>query len=288
MALDVSEDLTSPNVTAWAVTQDFAMGVVRPHLGSVPAESHLVEWHHSFGFSEMPCEVEVEGEGSAFVGPDIVRFHNVGDHMRVKVQPDLPCVERWVVVSEDYAEAVLSEWGATGLPASRPFGRSFVTPSLPDLAAVRTFFRRAECGADPLWIGETLGLLMGRLLRGERQRGVEQPTSVTPRRYELVREADALLVRDYAEPLGIGEIARALEVTPPHLARCYRAVMGRTMHSRLTSLRLAAAMDRLAAGAPQLTDLALDLGYSNHSHFTTAFRDRVGMAPSQFRALCAA
>ena len=79
-----------------------------------------------------------------------------------------------------------------------------------------------------------------------------------------------------------------LGVTAPHLARSYRAVTGRPMHARLTALRLATAMGRLAEAAPDLTGLALDLGYASHSHFTEVFRRKVGVPPSAFRAACMA
>jgi len=36
--------------------------------------------------------------------------------------------------------------------------------------------------------------------------------------------------------------------------------------------------------ADDLTSLALDLGFSSHSHFTLAFRRAFGCTPSQFRS----
>jgi len=49
-------------------------------------------------------------------------------------------------------------------------------------------------------------------------------------------------------------------------------------------LRTVLAAERLLAGAPDLTALALDLGYADHSHFTNAFRREWGLAPSRLRA----
>jgi AraC-like DNA-binding protein len=40
----------------------------------------------------------------------------------------------------------------------------------------------------------------------------------------------------------------------------------------------------VAEGARDLTELALDLGYADHSHFTN-FRHDWGLPPSRFRAL---
>jgi AraC-like DNA-binding protein len=46
---------------------------------------------------------------------------------------------------------------------------------------------------------------------------------------------------------------------------------------------LIAAVQAILDGCGDLTALALDLGFSSHSHFTDAFRRRFGMAPSSLR-----
>jgi AraC-like DNA-binding protein len=54
------------------------------------------------------------------------------------------------------------------------------------------------------------------------------------------------------------------------------------LHQYVTQLRLS----RTLAEIPHthdLTALALDVGFSSHSHFSAAFRRAFGMTPSQFR-----
>lgn len=48
-------------------------------------------------------------------------------------------------------------------------------------------------------------------------------------------------------------------------------------------LRARAAAECLARGAQDLTALALDWGYTDHSHFTNAFRREWGVPPSRVR-----
>ena len=50
-----------------------------------------------------------------------------------------------------------------------------------------------------------------------------------------------------------------------------------------TRLRLSRALLELPTCA-SLTELALDLGFSSHSHFTTTFKAAFGISPSLFRA----
>jgi len=49
------------------------------------------------------------------------------------------------------------------------------------------------------------------------------------------------------------------------------------------SARLA---QRLAEGNGDLTGLALELGFSSHSHLTDAFRHAFGVPPSEYRKSC--
>jgi AraC-like DNA-binding protein len=55
------------------------------------------------------------------------------------------------------------------------------------------------------------------------------------------------------------------------------------IHRYLTLLRLRASLDRLAEGASNLTALALEFGFSSHSHFADAFRREFGRTPSDVR-----
>ena len=54
------------------------------------------------------------------------------------------------------------------------------------------------------------------------------------------------------------------------------------IHRYLVQLRLARALVELPH-TNDLTMLALDLGFSSHSHFTAAFRRAFGSPPSVFR-----
>ncbi|HVR68948.1 MAG TPA: AraC family transcriptional regulator [Verrucomicrobiae bacterium] len=82
----------------------------------------------------------------------------------------------------------------------------------------------------------------------------------------------------------LGELAGGVGSSPYHLLRLFRAETGSTIHQYRMQLRLTAAARTILDGCDDLTGLALDLGFSSHSHFTDAFRRRFGMAPSALRA----
>jgi AraC-like DNA-binding protein len=76
---------------------------------------------------------------------------------------------------------------------------------------------------------------------------------------------------------------RAVHVSPFHLARIFQQQTGVPVHRYLTQLRLRASLERLADGEEDLTTIALELGFSSHSHFTDAFRREFGQPPSEIR-----
>lgn len=97
-------------------------------------------------------------------------------------------------------------------------------------------------------------------------------------------EAAKLLIdEDVQDPPALGEVAGALGCSPFHLSRIFRRESGLPMRRYLDRSRLRLALERLADGEQDLTGLALDLGYADHSHFSNAFRREFGLSPSRFR-----
>jgi AraC family transcriptional regulator len=98
----------------------------------------------------------------------------------------------------------------------------------------------------------------------------------------LAAEAQVLVAGLFTERLTLERLAAELGVSPFRLCRAFRRATGGSLHRHLTDLRLAAALEKLPAYRERLTDLALDLGFSSHSHFTQAFRSRYGCTPSSW------
>ncbi|MBX6330677.1 MAG: helix-turn-helix transcriptional regulator [Gemmatimonadaceae bacterium] len=92
---------------------------------------------------------------------------------------------------------------------------------------------------------------------------------------EAVRER---LAAAPGEAHTLDSLARAVEVSPFHLARVFHRETGMPIHQYLLQLRLALAVERLGDGVA-IGAVALDLGFSSHSHFTTLFRQRYGVSP---------
>jgi AraC-like DNA-binding protein len=188
--------------------------------------------------------------------------------------------------------AVLREQ-ASGAPGTR--SRRVGTPLIVQLkpAAYLRFLCRRRAGALGVQVHavsaerDALGLLRHVLLTAWPcgQRGISLSGSRQARHRALAFEAQAAISNALAERHPLAELARSLDTSPFHLAHVFRSEIGISLHQYLLQLRLIAALERLDEGEPDLSKLALDLGFSHHSHFSTQFRRVIGVTPRQARRM---
>lgn len=100
---------------------------------------------------------------------------------------------------------------------------------------------------------------------------------------ERAEAAKTYLASRLGERITLDEVAAAVHASPFHFARLFQRHTGVPVHRYLTHLRLRDALQRLTDGANDLTALALELGFSSHSHFAETFRREFGRTPSEVR-----
>jgi AraC-like DNA-binding protein len=145
--------------------------------------------------------------------------------------------------------------------------------------------RHREAG----WIAEQLHKIVERLLRvhklvlndAARLNNVRRST-----REELYRRvcrgrdyADAM----FAEPITLAAMAQAACLSPNHFLRTFRHVFRQTPHQFLTSRRLDEARRLLMRADSSVTDVCLAVGFESLGSFSTLFRNRFGVSPSEHR-----
>ena len=101
----------------------------------------------------------------------------------------------------------------------------------------------------------------------------------------LTARALGLLRSTLRRKLSLEEMADRLGCSPYYICRLVRRQTGRTVVGYRTALRLRQGVDDLLHHRGRITDVALDLGFANHSHFTSNFRRTFGVTPSEFLGL---
>jgi len=112
--------------------------------------------------------------------------------------------------------------------------------------------------------------------------------SKLPPSWDLVETVRRELAHHFDQSLTLDMLAEEMGISKFHLARTFREVTGYPVHRYQTLLRMEAALSRLRNGGDDLTDLALALGFSSHSHFTSVFHRHMGMTPSAARSVLSA
>jgi len=137
---------------------------------------------------------------------------------------------------------------------------------------------------DQLEAEEVALLLLASI--GDAFRGPESSSegSLPKLRSSRVDRTRALLASAPASPWRLANIAREVGCSPFHLARDFRRVTGETIGTYLLRLRLGIAIDRMAGGEDDLASLAVESGFSHHSHFTSRFHRVFGLTPSIARS----
>jgi AraC-like DNA-binding protein len=102
------------------------------------------------------------------------------------------------------------------------------------------------------------------------------------REHRAVQQIKDYLQTHYAQDPSLEELSVVCGLSPFHLTRVFREATGLPPHAYLTHLRIAHAKTHLRQ-TRSLADIAIDLGFTDQSHFTNTFKAWVGIPPGQYR-----
>ena len=257
-------------------------------LESVPGltEERSQPWH-VLGFVHTGSFRLHARAGTGLIDPNRILFLNAGQ----PYQTSHPCgcgdAGTALVVRSDVLRALRQRYEPHAADSATLFSAAHGPCPSATLLRQRALARALSRGTiDGMAAEENALAIVEEVLAAEaaarpRRRGLRRPETLRRRR-EVIDAARVFLLRNATSPLRLAGIAAAAGVSPAHLSRVFRAEMGEPVHRYLTRLRLRRALPRLADGCRELTGLALELGFSSHSHFTAAFRREFGICPSEY------
>ena len=98
-----------------------------------------------------------------------------------------------------------------------------------------------------------------------------------------LRQAREMIVEHFPETLRLTQIAAEVGVHPVYLATAFRQKFGITIGEFVRKLRIEHACAELMKGDLPLTEIALQAGFVDQSHFSKVFKMYVGMTPHKYR-----
>lgn len=187
----------------------------------------------------------------------------------------------WFAVPRAVAlEAVVANGHEPG--ASGPF--SFVLVPVEDATYLkqRRLFRRAMRGAEAEAIDEAIYAVLDDVVSAAATK-TARPETVGPRARAIADEIRSLISGQPEEAWPLSRLAAHFHLSAFALARAFRKATGSTIHRYQVSLRLRSSLERLERRRVDLSTVALDLGFTSHSHFSFAFSRAFGETPRACR-----
>lgn len=250
-----------------------------------------------FVFPRDGVWIQHEGGRPFVADANTVTYYNQGQCYTRRKLSEWGDQCEWFAVSPDaVAETLAQHEPAVFDRPNRPF-RFTHGPSDPEsYLRQRTVFEHVwrEPQADRLFVEEqVLSVLadVARLAYLHLGTAVRRRPRTSPD-VDLVEAARDVIARRFTENLSLSDIARQVGASVFHLARIFKARTGFSLHAYRNQLRLREALERLSPRRrrkpterhAELVHIALDLGFSSHSHFTETFRRSFGKTPSAVRA----
>ena len=249
------------------------------------------QWHYH---PEYEIVYISKGRGKRHVGSHVSYFEE-GD--LIFLGPNLPHFGFTEEVRGDHREIVL-QMKADFL------GQSFL--GLPEMRAVHQMFDRAHQGLS--FFGQTkedVGRTMQQMLEApnfdrlirlleilQRMAASEEyhilqatgySVEVEAKDHNRMQEIYRYVEENYQEDVSLDEVSRRVSMTVPAFCRYFKRLTSKTFIQFLNEYRIASARRLLADDSLTVSQVAMESGFNNLSHFNRQFRALMGSSPTDYR-----
>jgi AraC family transcriptional regulator len=240
-----------------------------------------------FVFPRTAVEIQHEHEPAFVANPNIVTFYNKGQaYERNIISVDGDCCDWFALDLEIVRDVVRAFDPALDSHPEQPFRFARGWSDAQTYLLQRRIFKRVTSGfeEDPVSIEELVIGLLERVVGLAYGFSVHRRLLALHRRHrDIVHHVEHLLSERWEQELTLQQIAREAGVSVYHLCRIFRRVTGTTLHQYRQNLRLRWSLEGVIESRRPLVDIALDAGFSSHSHFTSSFHREFVQTPSCLR-----
>lgn len=100
---------------------------------------------------------------------------------------------------------------------------------------------------------------------------------------DLIRSVKEYLTAHFLDDHSLVSLSRHFGVNTNKLMTLFKRLFGKSIFEFIGELRMDYAREQLRGGERRVVDIARELGYRNANHFSTAFKKKHGITPSQVR-----
>lgn len=240
-----------------------------------------------FVFPRTAVTIRHEHEPPFVANPNVVTFYNSGQaYLRSAISPEGDQSDWFGVDPHLVTEVIRAVDPNVDYRPDRPFHLTRGSSDSATYLLQRRLFARVSSlpSTDALMVEETVIDLLERVIRSAYRHSPPVPHPIDPRHRATAHDIETILSGPTDEDLTLDRIARKVGLSTYHVCRLFHHVTGTKLHQYRLRFRLRAALAEVHGSNRSLTDIALNAGFSTHSHFTSAFRREFGMTPSHLRA----
>ena len=142
--------------------------------------------------------------------------------------------------------------------------------------------------AEALWIhfdGANAAAFFEQILafRGGRQVLTPPADLRIDRKNDAIAQAVKYIGEHLIESLSVEKVADAVSLSPSHFSRLFRSTTGFSPHEYIMLHRIDEAKALLQSTSLSVKEIAFRVGYRSEVNFITAFTEKTGATPTQFR-----
>jgi AraC family transcriptional regulator len=241
-----------------------------------------------FVFPRTAVEIQHEHERAFVANPNVVTFYNQGQaYLRNAVSLDGDRCD-WFGIEIDVVQDVVRTFDpALDAHPDRPFNFTRGWADASTYLSQRRLFERIAAGVvkEPLMVEESVVSLLDLVVRSAYKTTAHtRPSVVGPKQRDIVHHTEFVLSRQWGESLSLRDLANEVGISVYHLCRMFRRATGSTLHQYRQKLRVRWSLESVMESSRSLVDIALDAGFSSHSHYTSSFRQEFAQTPSSVRS----
>ena len=135
-----------------------------------------------------------------------------------------------------------------------------------------------------LFIKAKIYELFSHLYNRNIDQNVEQcPFLTNEENFKKIQKAKNLVISNMTNPPSLAELSNDIDLSLKKLKEGFKKIYGKPVYQYLLEYKMELAKKLLSENSYNVNEVSIKLGYSTASHFITAFKNKYGLTPKNFK-----
>lgn len=102
---------------------------------------------------------------------------------------------------------------------------------------------------------------------------------------DIVKRINEYISNNFNKTLTYDELSEMFNIKTTTMKNCYKSIFGETINETIIKNRLEKGAKLLKDSSLPITEIAIEVGYADHSKFSNAFKKKYNITPSEYKKL---